>query len=37
MNITSDLNDIQQIATQLWNCDEIGFDPNVSQKKFICT
>ena len=26
MIIPSDLNNIQLIATQVWNCDEIGFD-----------
>ena len=28
MNITSNLNYIQPISTQVWNCDEIGFDTN---------
>ena len=28
MNIPSNLNDIQSIFTQVFNCDEIGFDPN---------
>ena len=29
MNTLSDLNDIQPRAPQVYNCDEIGFDPNV--------
>ena len=37
MIIPSDLNDIQPRATQVWNCDEIGFDPNVRCNKGICT
>ena len=28
MNITSNLKYIKPISTQVWNCDEIGFDPN---------
>ena len=28
MNIPSDLNTIQPRATQVWNCDEIGFSTN---------
>ena len=37
MNIPSDLNDIQPRATQVWNCGEIGFDPNRRWNKVICT
>ena len=28
MIIPSDINDFQERSTQVWNCDEIGFDPN---------
>ena len=28
INIPSDLNDNQPRSTQVWDCDEIGFDPN---------
>ena len=35
MNISSDFNKIQQISTQVWNCDEIGFDPNGRRNKVI--
>ena len=37
MIIPSDLNDIQPRATQVWNCDEVGFDPNGRWSKVICT
>ena len=37
MIIPSELNDIQPIATQVWNCDEIGFDPNGRCNKVIYT
>ena len=37
MNIPSDLNDIQPRATQVWNCDKIGFDTNGRWNKVICT
>ena len=37
MNIPSKLNDIQPSATQVWNCDEIGFNPNGRRNKVICT
>ena len=36
MIIPSDLNDIQPRDTQIWNCDEIGFDTNVRCNKVIC-
>ena len=31
-----DLNQIQPRATQVWNCDEIGFDPNGKWHKAVC-
>ena len=31
------LNDTQPRVTKVWNCNEIGFDPNVKWNKFICT
>ena len=34
--IPSDINDIQPRATQLWNCNEVGFDPNGMWHKVIC-
>ena len=37
MIIPSDLKDIQPRATQVCNCDEIGFDTNIGWIKFICT
>ena len=37
MIIPSDLNDIQPRATQVWNCDEVGFDPNGIWSKVIYT
>ena len=35
--IPSDLNDIQPRATQIWRCDEVGFDPNKIWIKVIYT
>ena len=32
-----DLHQIQPRATQVWNCDEIGFDPNGKWHKVVCT
>ena len=37
MIIPSYLNDIQPRSTQVWNCDEVGFDPNGIWSKVICT
>ena len=37
MIIPSDINDIQPRATQVWNCNKVGFDPNVRCNKIICT
>ena len=37
MNIPYDLGDIQPRATQVRNCDEIGFDSNVRWNQVICT
>ena len=37
MNIPYELNNIQPRATQVWNCDGIGFDPNERWSKGICT
>ena len=34
--IPSDLNDIQPRATNVWNCDEFGFDTNRRWTKVIC-
>ena len=31
------LNDIQPRATQVWNCNEVGFYPNIIWIKVICT
>ena len=36
MIIPSDLNDIKPRSTQVWNCDEVGFDPNGIWDKVIC-
>ena len=35
--IPSDINDIQPRSTQVWNCDEVGFDPNGRWHNVICT
>ena len=32
----SDINDVQPRATQVWNYNKIGFDPNVIWSKVIC-
>ena len=32
-----DLHQIQPRATQVWNCDEIGLDPNGKWRKVLCT
>ena len=37
MIVPSDLNEIQPRGTQVWNCDEVGFDPNGRWNKVICT
>ena len=37
MNNPSELNEIQPRATRIWNCDEIGFDPNGNIHKVIYT
>ena len=37
MIIPSSINDIQPRATQVWNCDEVGFDRNRRWSKVICT
>ena len=37
MIIPSDINDIQIRSTQVWNCDEVGFDPNGRWSKVIYT
>ena len=34
--IPSDINDIQPRDTQVWNCNEVGFDPNGRWIKVIC-
>ena len=35
--VPPDLHQIQPRATQVWNCDEIGFNPNGELCKFVCT
>ena len=35
--VPPDLNQIQPRATQVWNCDVIGFDPNGKWRKVVCT
>ena len=35
--VPPDLHQIQLRATQVWNCDEIGFDPNSKWHKVVCT
>ena len=35
--VPPDLHKIQPRATQLWNFDEIGFDPNGKWRKVVCT
>ena len=32
-----DLHQIQPRATQVWNCDEIGLDPNGKWRNVVCT
>ena len=34
--VPTDLHRIQPRATQVWNCDEIGFDPNGKWHKVVC-
>ena len=36
-SIPEDFNQIQPRADQVWNCDEIGFDPNGKWDKIVCT
>ena len=33
----TDLHQIKPRAIQVWNCDEIGFDPNSKWHKVVCT
>ena len=35
--VPKDLKEIQPCPSQVWNCDEIGFDPNGSWLKVVCT
>ena len=35
--VPPELHQIQPRATQVWNCDEIGFDPNGKWRKIVCT
>ena len=35
--VPPDLHQIQPRATQVWNCDEIGFEPNGKWHKVVCT
>ena len=37
MIVPPDLHQIQPRATQVWNCDEIGLDPNGKWCKVVCT
>ena len=34
--VPPDLHQIQPRATQVWNCDEIGFEPNGKWPKVVC-
>ena len=36
-SVPEDLKEIQPRPSQVWNCDEIGFDPNGSWIKVVCT
>ena len=35
--VPPDLHQIQPRSTQVWNCDEIGLDPNGKWRKVVCT
>ena len=35
--VPPELHQIQLRATQVWNCDEIGFNPNSTWRKVVCT
>ena len=35
--VPSDLNQIQPRASKVWNCDEIGFEPNGKWHRVVCT
>ena len=35
--VPKDLKEIQPHLSQVWNCDEIGFDPNGSWIRVVCT
>ena len=35
--VPEDLKEIQPRLSQVWNCYEIGFDPNGSWLRFVCT
>ena len=37
MNIPSELSNIQPRSTQVYNCDEIGFDPNLKCNRAVYT
>ena len=37
MSTPTDLHLIQPRASQVWNCDEIGLDPNEKRSKIVCT
>ena len=37
MIVPPNLHQIKPRATQVWNCDEIGFDPNGKWHKVVCT
>ena len=37
MIVPPDLHQVQPRATHVWNCDEIGFDPNDICHKVVCT
>ena len=37
MIIPYDIKDIQPISTQVWICDEFGFNPSIIWSKIICT
>ena len=35
--VPEDIKEIQPRPSQVWNCDEIGFGPNVSWIRVVCT
>ena len=37
MTVPMDLDEIQPRSSQVWNCNEIGLDPNGKWSKIVCT